>query len=159
MAAFNRFIELSDAMRLELDGAKAGLTERQLARIEAQAGRNLQWHTTKFMLSVDRVMKGLSSDGRAPLNREAYTGAFDAMEIDYQALTDYAAQKPEESQQTMMFSAFQSESQSYYKNAKFLKRSLASGKTPTPRELSELFRDYNELVNWSNLLKFPDEKI
>lgn len=154
---FGEFQAAAKIMSQELDQAKGGLAQRQLARIEAQSGRNLHWHSNNFLMGAQDLMKTVPQDAQTPLATEKFLAAYDPFDKDYQAWLDYAGRHSQETQEAFMFSAFESQAKTFYKDAKFLKRRLAEGNKPNPRELSDFLRDYNSLIDWSNSLKFPDQ--
>ena len=154
MAAFNKFMAAEKIVAGELDGLKAELDVKQLARIEAEQGKKLQWYTQNFMMNTRSLVRSVPKENAVSFDSAAYLAAFNSLQPAYDQLIEYSAAHPDEASGAFWYSAFESSAKNFYTKAKFLKRDVAEGKKPDARALNELIDEYNRVVGDANNLRF-----
>ncbi|HKX12912.1 MAG TPA: DUF3829 domain-containing protein [bacterium] len=154
MAAFNKFIASEKVLASELDGLKSELDIKQLAKIEQEQGKKLQWHTQNFMMNTRNLIRTVPKENAANFDAAAYIAAFNSLQVAYDPLIEYSAAHADEASGAFWYSAFESSAKNFFTKAKFLKRDAAEGKKPDARTLNELLDEYNRLVGDANNLRF-----
>lgn len=154
MAAFNKFSAAEKIMSGELDGLKAQLDIKQLAQIERDQGKKLQWYTQNFMMNTRNLIRAVPKENATSFDSAAYLAAFNNLQPAYDQLIEYSGANAAEASGAFWYSAFESSAKNFYTKAKFLKRDVADGKKPDARALNELIDEYNRLVGDANNLRF-----
>jgi uncharacterized protein DUF3829 len=153
--AFNRYREAAAKLQSGVDALKKDVDLRELARIEREEGRKLQWYVRKFGISAKELIQTVPEDNPLKMNKDAYLTAYGNLEKDYDALNTYAAANREETGKTFWFSAFENSEKDLYTKAKFLKRDLSEGKGAADvNKLNDLINEYNRFISDANNLKF-----
>lgn len=154
MAAFNKFNAAEKILSTELDGLKAQLDIKQLAKTEREQGKKLQWYTQNFMMNTRNLVRAVPKENAANFNSAAYLAAFNNLQPAYDQLVEYSAANAAEASGAFWYSAFESSAKNFYTKAKFLKRDVAEGKKPDANSLNELIDNYNRLVGDANNVRF-----
>ncbi len=153
MAAFNEFQAASAIIDQALDPLQDKIVADDLARLETQ-GKKIPWHVVKFVQSAQGVQKQIPATAEGAWNIQGYNQAYTQLEKDYEALEAYVQANPEEAQKIMLFSMFSSNAKDFYVQAKFLRRDLADSKKVAPNSVNKLIREYNQMVNQANSLRY-----
>lgn len=154
MDAFNRYLTAAASMEKELDTRKGELEQKELARIEQQVGRKLEWNVRTFMRSARVLVNTLPKQDPSQFNSQNYLSAFDGLQKDYDGMAAYAQANATEAQGTFWYSAFESSAKNFLTQAKFLKRDVAEAKKPDGQKLNKILDEFNRLVGDSNNLRF-----
>lgn len=154
MDAFARYLAAAEVLDNDLDTRKAELETKELARIEQESGRKLEWQVRSFMKSTRVLLRSIPKKDAAQFNGPSYLAAFDQVQKDYDSLIAYSQANAAEAQAAFWYSAFESSAKNFYTQAKFLKREVAEGKKPDAQKLNNLVNEFNRLVSDSNNLRF-----
>jgi hypothetical protein len=154
MDAFGRYMAAAEVLEKDLDVRKTDLEQKELARLEQQSGRKLEWQIRNFMRTARLLMNAVPKKDPAQFNSQAYLSAFDQLQKDYDGMVAYAQANAAEAQGAFWYSAYESSAKNFYTQAKFLKRDVAEGKKPDGQKLNQLVNEFNRLVGDSNNLRF-----
>lgn len=154
MDNFLKMKALLDQIEPRMDQIKSELDTRELVRIEKTKGKNIEWQYIRLMTTAKELLRAIPED-LSLLNKDKYIQSFEKFDIAYQEFVTYTdAHKPEVDAINMMDSTI-SDAKDYYTKTKFLKRNLAEGKKPTVNEANDIIREYNDIIQRGNHLRFP----
>jgi len=158
MNLFTQFKDTAQAMKQEMNKAQEGLAERHLKRIEATYGKNLNWHSTHFLLSSEEIMDTIPEGQKETIPKEKFLEDFKQLEKDYFALEAYSQENIKEVEESHGFTSAQSRAKEFYAKAKFLKRKVVEDDKKIAREVKRLIQEYDYLVRSFQNTVFPNKQ-
>jgi uncharacterized protein DUF3829 len=153
MAAFQRFIDASEAMNAEITPLQREMDQKELAQLNQQ-GKKLQYLSKKFLVSGEMLLAQVPKQVTPAWDSAAFLQQYPQVETDFQAMQDYATAHVDEAGAVFWFNAFSGSAKDFYTQAKFLKRDLTSGTKPGAEEVNKLIEQYNRMVSDGNNLRF-----
>ena len=166
--AFQEFDTADQSLRDEISKLKAGMTEREIAKVEKEQGKKLLWHKLKMAIVAEKVLvagkKNIDEIDLAKL--EAATKELEDM---VNQLETYEKAHADEVSKVMMWSMYSGKPVELVKAAKALVRRVRDKKPFGAGDVTlinggnaqmveghpaHLLAKYNDLVKGGNALKF-----
>jgi hypothetical protein len=152
---FTTLFAASDAISLEVDTQSLILRQKELAAMEAEYGRDFDWHLANVMLESRKLIDALDAEAEAGTLSEAKVAELEAgLQKAYDEAKAYAAANPDV-KTSLGNKPLWFDMEGYLANilgeVKDLRRALATNPNPN-EEFDAVFEEYNSAIDDYNML-------